>query len=162
MQNSISTHASTRLAGLTVLVVDDDEDDLETLVSALESLGCHAVAAHTAEESMGLIPKTRPQLILSDIRLPGMSGTEMFRRIRKDETIPSIPMMAVTAFPESLESTFNAGALAYILKPVQIDALAERMEAILDRGKKEPPGTLGSLRSLLRRLLSWIPNLFGR
>ena len=81
-----------------VLIVEDEKNLRRVLVAVLEAEGYPTIAAENAEEALGMIQTKHPALVLSDQRLPGLSGTDLLRRIK--ETHPEIPVIISTAYGE--------------------------------------------------------------
>ena len=115
------------LAGIHVLVVEDDEDALEMLTTVLERSGASVTRAASVPEAFAAFRRARPDVIVSDVRMPIESGYDLVRRIRAlsvDEG-GAIAIIAVSA-ERQLEQ--RAGPLAseftaFLRKPVEIDAL---------------------------------------
>lgn len=80
-----------------VLVVEDNPVNLELVAALLESEGCGVIVAETADVSLRLAATERPDLILMDIQLPGMSGYDATRRLKAEPATAGIPVVAVTA-----------------------------------------------------------------
>lgn len=114
-----------------ILVVDDDPGILRLLTMRLRSWGCRVSTAATAEEALARIAIDPPQLLLSDIRLPGKDGTELFEEIRK--TRPMLPVILMTAhgtIPDAVEA-MSRGVFGYLTKPFDSQALHEKIEQAL-------------------------------
>ena len=112
-------------APLRVLAVDDNAALLRFLVSGLGACGCAVSAASTAEQAMAMLEQESFDLVLSDIRMPGLSGLEVQRELaRLGETVP---IVVITAFDEheSRAQCLAAGAAAYLLKPFDDQALLD-------------------------------------
>src|SRR5260370_41299815 len=82
----------------TVLIVEDNELNLKLLKDVLEYHGYTILTIDLGEPVLGLARQHRPDLILLDIQLPDISGTEVARRLKEDEQTRTIPVIAVTAF----------------------------------------------------------------
>ena len=112
-----------------VLVVDDEVDILEILKLEFEDRGCEVMTAVNASEAMGLIEKTRFDVVISDVCMPGMSGADLLRTIestgRSDR--PFIIMMSGYSFytPEQIQEMGSAG---YLAKPFSHRQLVELIE----------------------------------
>jgi CheY-like chemotaxis protein len=108
---------------LHVLVVDDDNDARQLVASILEDCGCRTTLAQSAQEAMTKLTEEVPDLLLSDIGMPGEDGYELIRKVR---ALPptkggDIPAAAITAFarPEDRRRMLNAGYSIHIPKPVE-------------------------------------------
>jgi two-component system nitrogen regulation response regulator GlnG len=128
----------------TVLVVDDEAPLREMLVCFFETKGYRARAAGGAEEALDLISQTPPQLVILDIRLPGMNGLDALKRIKKlDERLPVL-LMTGYATVDSAVAAMKLGALDYIAKPIRLPELLRAVEnAIAIRGAES--GAAGAL-----------------
>src|SRR5437773_11796284 len=106
----------------TVLVVEDNELNLKLLTDLLEYQGYTVIVTRLGEPALGLARQYKPDLILMDIQLPDISGTEATRRLKSDEQTRAIPVIAVTAFAMSGdEARIRAsGCDAYLSKPFNV------------------------------------------
>jgi CheY-like chemotaxis protein len=92
-------------------VVDDLPDNVEILRARLESRGYAVATASNGEEALAAVQADPPQLILCDVMMPGIDGYEVARRIKRDESLPFIPIILVTALSETTATiTFGAGS----------------------------------------------------
>jgi two-component system, OmpR family, KDP operon response regulator KdpE len=122
-----------------VLIVDDNPQIRRALRTILISQGFVVVDARTGEEALDLIRKERVELILLDVNLPGMSGIETCREIRRGGAIPVI-MLTVRNSERDKMQAFEAGADDYIVKPFGAEELMARVRATLRRaGSGESP-----------------------
>lgn len=116
------------LAGLRVLVVEDEPDSRELLVAMLQQYGARADAAGSASEALQLLDEVKPDLLLSDIGLPGEDGYSLLRRVRerRPERGGRIPAIALTAYAKTEDRirALHAGFQTHIAKPVEPDELA--------------------------------------
>ncbi len=129
-----------------ILIVDDYEDNIQLLEAILRKAGFTRLfkAGHAAQAFEILAahksgtPETRVDLILMDVMMPDISGTEACRRVKSDEALKDIPVLMVTARTdlECFEEAFNAGAMDYIVKPVRKIELLARVGSAL-KLKKE-------------------------
>ncbi|HVV88351.1 MAG TPA: response regulator, partial [Kofleriaceae bacterium] len=115
------------MAGEPVLVVDDYPINLKLMRLLLldEEYDVHTV--HDAEQALEIVEAVRPRVILTDVRLPGMDGLELTRRLKADPTTRDIPVVAVTAQAREgdEELALAAGCDGYLPKPIDVDALTE-------------------------------------
>ncbi len=139
------THAPSREgnAGVPrVLVIEDDPVNLEVVIAFLEGEGCRVLSAVTAEQGLRLAAE-RPDLILMDVQLPGMTGYEATQRLKADPATASIPVVALTAQAMRGEEAKAkvAGCDGYITKPVDAQAFRETLRRFLPprEGPKDPP-----------------------
>jgi PAS domain S-box-containing protein len=131
----------------TVLVVDDNETVLSTLLDFLQSQALEVLTAHNGSEALELLTTTRPEIILMDIQMPGMDGLEAIRRIRAnaDSRLASVPIIALTALamPDDRERCLAAGANAYLVKPMRLAKVGQTIETLLgtslEGGPQAPP-----------------------
>jgi two-component system response regulator AtoC len=114
-----------------VLVVDDERKMRRLLQMMLESLGLESVAADTAEEALRLSQAEHFDLVLTDLRLPGMSGLDLLRGLREGETtVPVILLTAYGSVPSAVEA-MKLGAFDYVVKPFDVDALEQVVQNAL-------------------------------
>jgi two-component system, cell cycle response regulator DivK len=109
----------------TVLVVEDNTLNLKLVRDVLEHAGYTVMVATTGEEGVRLAADHRPDLVLMDLQLPGIDGTEALRRIRAHPRGRDLPVVAVTAFAmrADREQASSAGFDAYVEKPLSTRAL---------------------------------------
>jgi two-component system phosphate regulon response regulator PhoB len=128
------------MTGKTVLIVDDEAAIREMIAVALEMADYDYLEAADAREAHALIVDKQPDLILLDWMLPGTSGVELARRLKKDETTADIPIIMLTAKVEEDNKIrgLEVGADDYITKPFSPRELVARLKAVLRR--TTPPG----------------------
>jgi CheY-like chemotaxis protein len=116
-----------------VLVVEDNPVNLELVAALLESEGCGVIVAETADVSLRLAATERPDLILMDIQLPGMSGYDATRRLKAEPATAGIPVVAVTAHAMQGEEARarEAGFDAFLTKPIDTQAFRETLRRFL-------------------------------
>jgi two-component system response regulator GlrR len=123
-----------------VLLVDDDADLLRLLSMRLAAAGHRVTTADSAEQALSLLSQERPQLVISDVQLPGADGLALFDRIR--ERHPALPVILLTAhgsIPDAVEATAR-GVFTYLTKPFDGKALLETVSQALALSPAEPVG----------------------
>jgi CheY-like chemotaxis protein len=132
---------ATALAGLRVLVVEDEPDSREFVRLSIESAGARVAAAASAAEAMSLLASFRPDALLCDIRLPDEDGYELIRRLRArpPEQGGDIPAIALTGEVREVDAgrALAAGFNAHIGKPVWARDVIVALAALVSR----PAGT---------------------
>lgn len=121
-----------------ILVVEDEEKISEVIVSYLENSGYQAIVADNGEDALALYSEHRPELIILDLMLPGMSGEQVCETIRKTSEVPII-MLTAKSDEEHIIGGLKLGADDYIAKPFSPRQLMARVEAVLRRGVKPTP-----------------------
>jgi CheY-like chemotaxis protein len=116
-----------------VLVVEDNAINLELMVALLEWEGCEVLAAETADVALHLARTARPDLILMDVQLPGMTGYEATRHLKTDPTTAAIPVVALTAqaMRGDEDRAAEAGCAAFLTKPLDAQILRETLRRFL-------------------------------
>jgi signal transduction histidine kinase len=114
-----------RLANMKLLVVEDDTDARELLAEVLADEGANVATARTADEALSQLQSNCPDVLLSDVGLPGMDGFELIRRVRARFTPERLPAIAFTAYSQSedREAAVRAGFQAHIAKPAVPDQI---------------------------------------
>src|SRR5579859_5604680 len=117
----------------TILLVEDNPANLLLAEEILKLVGYKTIGASSAEEAQGLIVKQMPDLILLDIRLPGMDGLRFVRMLRSSPLTERLPIIALTAQAMADEETaaMAAGFDAYVVKPIQRALLLEAVRDAL-------------------------------
>jgi two-component system response regulator AtoC len=115
-----------------ILVVDDDESIRGLLQSFLEAEGFRTVEAKAGQEVIPTINKTRPDLVLMDIRMPGMTGLEVLEQLKKQHI--DVPVLMMTGYGSSNVAieAIQRGAYDYVTKPLQLDDLSITVRRTLD------------------------------
>lgn len=135
-----------------ILVIDDEEDLLAVLEHNLTQAGHQVATAELGERGLNAVPRFMPELIILDLMLPDIRGTEVLKRIRQDSSSKGIPVLLLSARGEEIDRVlgFELGADDYLVKPFSIRELVLRVAAILKR-TSEPASpddivTFGSLK----------------
>jgi len=124
-----------------ILVVEDEEDLGELLAFNLRGAGFEPVVVRGGRAALtALEMPPLPDLILLDLMLPDLSGTEVCRRLRADPRTQSIPVLMLTARGEEIDRVvgFEVGADDYVTKPFSVRELMLRVRAVLRRGEGDP------------------------
>jgi PAS domain S-box-containing protein len=131
------TKALPPLHGLTVLVVDDQEDARELMRVVLGRCGATVVAAESTAAALEALDRCRPDVILSDVEMPGEDGYSLIRKVRarSPERGGTVPAAALTAYArtEDRVHSLRAGFHRHVPKPVQPDELAEIVASLAGR-----------------------------
>jgi two-component system cell cycle response regulator DivK len=117
-----SLRPEARQMGKTVLIVEDNELNMKLFHDLLDAHGYRTLQTRNGMDALRLAREQRPDLILMDIQLPEVSGLEVIRWLKDDETLRDIPIIAVTAFAMKgdEERIRRGGCEAYISKPISI------------------------------------------
>jgi two-component system, cell cycle response regulator DivK len=120
-----------------ILVVEDNERNLKLLRDVLEFAGYDVRSARTAEDGIALAVSEPPDLVLMDLQLPGIDGTEALRRLRESPRTADIPVVAVTAqaMKHDRERALDSGFNGYIEKPISVRAFPDQVRSFLPSGQ---------------------------
>jgi two-component system cell cycle response regulator DivK len=115
-----------------ILVVEDAPSDLKLLRVVLASEGHHVAEAPTAELALATIHEDPPELILADLKLPGINGLDLTRQLKQDPATSGIPIIAVTSYPDdwTQQEMLDAGCEACITKPIDVRRLVQQIADI--------------------------------
>jgi two-component system cell cycle response regulator DivK len=116
-----------------ILVVEDNPLNRKLVRDVLSFAGYDVIEAQSGEEGLRVAQQTPPDLVLMDLQLPGIDGTETLRRLRQDALGAHVPVVAVTAFAmaEDKERASRAGFDGYLEKPISVRSLPGQIEAFL-------------------------------
>jgi putative two-component system response regulator len=116
-----------------ILIVDDDAVVRDTIRDSVEHLGYRTREAGSAEEALERLGEDLPDLILLDVRMPGITGIELCRQLKADQATRLIPVVLLTAQGEldTRVAGLDAGADDYFTKPVHLRELAARLRALI-------------------------------
>jgi DNA-binding response OmpR family regulator len=123
-----------------ILLAEDDKQIGDMIAFKLGNSGHQVVRAHDGEQAISLAESERPDLILLDAMMPGLSGFEVLRRLKGHPRLQGIPVIMVTAkgHERDVLSGLRGGAVDYIVKPFSLKELSARVELGL---RREPPAT---------------------
>ena len=118
-----------------LLVVDDEPNLLLAVAAALRAEGYEVLTARNAREALVRVAESVPDLIISDIRMPGMDGYQLASQLRSSSRTALVPLVFLTAKDETADRVagFRSGVDAYITKPFEPDELLAVIHSILNR-----------------------------
>ena len=120
----------------TILVVDNSHVNIELLQSTLEPFGYEVIAAQNVREGLSLARRTRPDLILSDLHMPGEDGFDFIRTVKADPELSSIPFLFISSTfwrEKDRVDGLALGADKFIIRPIEPQELLREVEASLKR-----------------------------
>ena len=109
--------------GLTFLVVDDDEDTRDAFAALLEYQGAAVLVAADGDEALACLRVVRPDIVITDINMPGRDGIALLHAIRETDTTAQLPVIAATGVADLADRMWSAGFDDVLLKPVKAEAL---------------------------------------
>lgn len=121
-----------------ILVVEDNALNIKLFCDLLAAHGHEPLAVTDSREALQRAQAFEPDLIITDIQLPHLSGMELIGHFREDEGLRQVPIMAVTAYAAAgdEERIRDAGAQAYVSKPISVMRFVDEVTALLER--REP------------------------
>ncbi len=127
-----------------ILIVDDEADIVELLDYNLRQAGYTVVNARDGASALAAVRRQRPDLIVLDLMLPDIPGTEVCRRLRKESDTEGIPILMLTARSEEIDRVvgFEVGADDYVVKPFSPREIVLRVQALLRRARPKGEGTV--------------------
>jgi DNA-binding response OmpR family regulator len=119
----------------TVMVVDDDPSILLAVEKFLKMKGYQVMAISDPEEAYHAAQKHKPDLIISDVAMPGLDGFTLLRGLKQNKATEKIPLVLLTATDKiaDVERGFEVGAQAYILKPIDWDRAWAKLSPLLNK-----------------------------
>ena len=129
-----------RLEGVSALVVDDDPETREAMKSLLTSLGARVTAVEAVERALGALAQMNPDVLISDLGMPGRDGHSLIREIRekeKESSSPHLAAIALTAYGrvEDKVEVFASGFDAHVVKPVDPAELAAVVKRLVEASR---------------------------
>ena len=135
-----------------VLVVDDEWKIRDVLSQFLTEKGYEVILASNGEEAIELVEKENPDVILLDVRMPGIDGIETCRRLKEEEKTRSVPVIMITAFQDREIEAYLEGADDFVVKPFNMVEISYRIESML---------RICHLSNELERAVAYIKELGG-
>ena len=120
-----------------ILVVEDNALNIKLFCDLLNAHGHECEPVTDGREALSAAQRFGPDLVITDIQLPHVSGIELMEMLRADEGLKRVPIMAVTAYsaPGDDERIRAAGASAYVSKPISVARFAETVEQLLEAAR---------------------------
>jgi DNA-binding NtrC family response regulator len=120
---------------ISVLLVDDEREFLETLLKRLLKRGVKATGVNSGEDALKILKETPPDVVVLDVRMQGMDGMQTLREIKKIRPLVEVIMLTGHANMEVAVEGMEAGAFDYLLKPADFDELLYKLEDAFKRKK---------------------------
>ena len=135
-----------------ILVIDDEPDLLELVRINLKQAGYEVETAETGRDALELLRRSAPDLVVLDLMLPDVTGTEICRRMRTDPELADLPIIMLTAKADEVDRVvgLELGADDYVTKPFSPRELNLRVRAVLRRRKPPTPPTEALAHGALR------------
>jgi DNA-binding NtrC family response regulator len=121
---------------VTLVIIDDNLGSLEFLSAALAQEGLTIFTAHDPEEGIEIVYRERPQIVLTDLVMPGISGLEVLERVVEFDPAIDVVLMTAHYSSESAVEAIRKGASDYLNKPVPLAVLRERIAKLIDEARK--------------------------
>lgn len=123
----------------TILVVDDEKDLVDLITYNLQRNGYDVLCAHNGNEALEVAQREHPDLIVLDLMLPGIDGTEVARRLKGDARTSNIPLVMLTAKGEETDVVvgLTLGADDYVTKPFSMKILLARLTSLMRRSEQQ-------------------------
>lgn len=124
-----------------ILIAEDEKQIADMIAFKLTNAGHQVIRAHDGEQAVTMTTREHPDLILLDAMMPGISGFEVLRRLKRDPALKDIGVIMVTAkgHERDVLSGLSGGAIDYVVKPFSLKELAARVELALRREPPAPP-----------------------
>ena len=122
--------------GLCVLLIDDNAGSLELLESALARPGIEIITASTPEHGIELVASRHPQIVLTDLLMPGMNGLEVLTRIMEIDPTTDVVLMTAHYSSETAVEAIKKGASDYLNKPISIATIREKIGKLADAAQQ--------------------------
>ena len=118
-----------------IMVVEDNQDSRELVIKVLKNRGYLIIEAIDGEDALQKLTMERPDLILMDISIPKIDGYEVTKRLKDQELLKDIPIIAMTAhaMKGDREKALQAGCDGYIPKPISVRELPDQIQAFLEQ-----------------------------
>src|SRR3954462_1253435 len=123
-------------SGLCVLVIDDNPGSLELLASALARDDIEILTASDPEQGLDLVASRHPQIVLTDLLMPGMNGIEVLSRIMEMDPSTDVVLMTAHYSSETAVEAIKKGASDYLNKPIPIATIREKIGKLIEAAKQ--------------------------
>ncbi|MFA4901268.1 MAG: response regulator [Desulfobaccales bacterium] len=116
-----------------ILIVDDEADFLETILKRLQARKIEVTGVDSGYKALEVLESRNPDVIILDVKMPGMDGIETLREIKKKKPLAEVIMLTGHASVESGIQGMQLGAFDYVMKPVALDELLEKVRQAYER-----------------------------
>lgn len=123
-----------------ILLVDDEKDFVLTLSERLEMRDMAPVVAYDGEQALSILQEEEPEVIVLDLKMPGIDGMEVLRRVKKEHPAVEVIILTGHGNEKDRELCMQLGAFAYLEKPVDIETLSLNMTAAYEKIRSRKPG----------------------
>ncbi len=127
------------MEGLRILIVDDEEELVSALVERLKLRGFRATGVVRGEDALSFLEQQECDVVLLDVKMPGLGGLEVIRRIKRDRPGVEVVLLTGHGSVKSVEEGMALGAFDYLMKPVKIDNLVRVLAAAGARREEDAP-----------------------
>jgi len=127
------------LAGLRILVVEDEPETLELVSLTLRSAGADVLEANGAETALAELDAHAPHVVLSDLQMPGLDGYELMRLLQKRAAPPIAIALSASASLDDARRALEAGFSVHVAKPIAMTDLVETVRAVVPPVSLRPP-----------------------
>ncbi len=120
--------------GKSILLIEDNELTRKLIEKFIELNNYKTIIAENAEDALNILKEKSPDLILTDIMLPGMSGIDFVRAVRERPDYKDIPIIVLSAFSTDtdIREAFYAGCTDYIVKPIDVNEFSTKLKKYLE------------------------------
>ena len=117
-----------------ILLIEDNELSRKLIVKFIELYNYQPITAESAEEALEILKDETPNLILTDIMLPGMDGVTLVKKLKSDPSYSKMPIIAMSAYfmEQDKKEAFDAGCVDYIVKPIDFAEFGEKLKKYLE------------------------------
>ena len=116
-----------------VLYIEDERHTLDLIIQLLETAGFPVRGVTSGEAGLAELRRQKPDLLLLDLMMPGISGWEVYRAMKQDPVLATVPVIVITAAHDAARSAKEIGAADYLGKPFELRALRSLVEKSLAR-----------------------------
>ncbi len=119
-----------------VLLVDDEKEFIDTLAERLDTRGIRSKVVYSGEEALPVIKEDPPEVVLLDLKMPGIDGMDVLRKIKREHPMTEVIIYTGHGGDVEKELSRELGVFAYLQKPVDISVLIDTMKAAYKRMKR--------------------------
>jgi DNA-binding response OmpR family regulator len=118
------------------LLVDDEKEYIQTLSDRLQTRDLNSTIAYDGEEALSQIEKDEPDVMVLDLKMPGVDGMEVLRKVKKERPHVEVIILTGHGSEQDRKSAMELGAFAYLEKPVDIEILTQTMKEAYNKINK--------------------------